>query len=252
VTNTLLLTATITPPPGVPGLRRTDPAERLRDYAEALSFYCQLPADVIHRVVFIENSATDVTPLRDLVAKAGAANRVEFVSFNGLDHPAAYGRGYGEFKLLDYAMRKLPLLVSAGDDERLWKATGRYRILNLVDLVRTAPRTFDLYCDLRDRPIPWMDLRVFAATVGGYRRLLMGIYKQLREDVIHVSPERHLRPIIGELAKSHRIVTRFRREPRIDGIRGMDSRNYSSGVNLLKYWYRAAARRVSCLALRAH
>ncbi|HSV16532.1 MAG TPA: hypothetical protein VLI90_19875 [Tepidisphaeraceae bacterium] len=245
--NTLLLTATITPPPGVPGLRRTDPSERLRDYAEALSFYCALPADVIHRIVFIENSATDVTPLRDVAAKAEASQRVEFVSFNGLDHPAAYGRGYGEFKLLDYAMQHSPSLVAANEDERLWKATGRYRILNLVDLIRTAPKTFDLYCDLRDRPIPWMDLRVFAATVGGYRRLLMGIYEQLREDVIHVSPERYLRPVIGELAKSHQIVTRFCREPRIDGIRGMDSRNYTSGVNLLKYWYRATTRRLQGL-----
>jgi hypothetical protein len=40
--NVLLLTATVTPPPGVPSLQRTNPAERLRDYEEALSFYLPL------------------------------------------------------------------------------------------------------------------------------------------------------------------------------------------------------------------
>jgi hypothetical protein len=247
VSNTLLITATIAPPPGVPKLKRTDPAQRMRDYAEALDFYCRLPADMIHRIVFIENSAADVSPLRDVAEKAGAASRMEFVSFNGLDHPPAYGRGYGEFKLLDHAIQNSPSLSKAADDERLWKTTGRYRVLNLVKLIRTAPAEFDLYCDLRDRPIPWMDLRVFAATVAGYRKLLMGLYTQLREDVLHMSPEQHLRPIIGELAKSNRIVTRFRREPSVDGIRGMDSKNYSTGVNLLKYWYRSTTRHIQNL-----
>jgi hypothetical protein len=247
--NTLVLSATITPPPGVPDLQRTDPQQRIGDYARALDFYCRLPETFIRRIVFIENSATDLTPLREVVSKANASGRVEFVSFDGLDHPPQYGRGYGEFKLLDYAMEHSHTLKSVSDTERLWKVTGRYRVLNLVDLIRSAPQGFALYCDMRDFPIPWVDLRVFGVTLAGYRRLLRGVYSHLREDVNHMPPEQYLRPVIERLKTSHPIVSVFRRELRIDGIRGMDGQNYSSGVNLLKYWVRRTIRRLPILRL---
>jgi hypothetical protein len=242
--NILLLTATITPPAGVPGLKRTDPKERLDDYCKALDFYCRLPQTPIERIVFIENSATDLAPLRQIADRAGAQSRIEFLGFDGLDHSPKHGRGYGEFKLLDYAMEHSPTLLACPEEQRLWKVTGRYRVLNLLDLINTAPSNYDLYCDMRDRPMPWVDLRVFSVTVTGYRTLLRGLYTQLREDKIHMSPERYLRPLIGELAKAHAIITRFRREPRIDGIRGLDSQNYSTGMNRLKYWVRAIGRRL--------
>jgi hypothetical protein len=241
--NTLLLTATITPPAGVPGLRRTDPHQRLDDYCRALDFYCRLPQTSIHRIVFIENSETDLSPLREVARQAGALDRVIFISFNGLDHPAKYGRGYGEFKLLDYAVNHSSALAGLDDNERLWKITGRYRVLNLLKLIRKAPAAYDLYCDTRDRPMPWLDLRIFSCTLGGYRKLLLGLYPQLREDVIHMAPERFLQPRIGQLAQSNRIIVRFRREPRINGIRGWDSKNYASGMNLLKYCVRSIGRR---------
>ena len=240
----LLLTATIAPPANVPGLNRLDPVTRLGDYCRALDFYCTIPTDYVKKTVFIENSDSDLSELRQVVARHRAADRFEFLGFDGLDHPAKYGRGYGEFKLLDYAMEHSNTLREAAPSQRLWKATGRYRVLNLVELIRSAPAQYELYCDLRERPIPWIDLRVFSCTLGGYRQLLMGRYHDMREDQIHMSPERYLQPVMAKLAKSHAIVTSFAREPFIDGVRGKDSKNYASGVNRLKYWARALGRRL--------
>lgn len=200
--NTLLLTATITPPAGVPGLRRTDPRQRLDDYCRALDFYCRLPEACINRIVFIENSDTDLSPLHHVARQARALDRVMFIGFYGLDHPAKYGRGYGEFKLLDHAMNHPSTLAGLDENERLWKITGRYRVLNLLQLIRKAPTEYDLYCDLRDRPMPWVDLRIFSCTPGGYRRYLMDLYPKLREDVIHMAPEKFLHPLINQLANS--------------------------------------------------
>lgn len=245
--NTLLLTATIRPPPGAPNLHRIDPRQRMNDYIHALDFYCRLPKEIIPRIVFVENSASNLSPLQEVVLKANALGRVEFLSFDGQDHPPQYGRGYGEFKLLDYAMEHSYTLGSANVDDVLWKVTGRYRVLNLVTLVHTAPSDFQLYCDIRDWPIPWVDLRIFGCTVSGYQYLLRGIYSQLKANVINMAPEQYLRPSIGELAKSHRVVTRFRREPRVDGIRGVDSKNYSSRSNLLKYLFRSSIRHAARL-----
>jgi hypothetical protein len=242
IDNVLLLTATIRPPAGVPGLQRTDPEARMNDYIRALQFYCNLPEKVVSRIVFVENSKSDLSPLYKIAARANASDRVEFLSFDGLDYPSRYGRGYGEFKLLDHAFDYSSTLASAHSSSALWKITGRYLVLNVASIIRDAPTSFELYCDTRRRPIPWVDLRIFGCTLSGYRKFLKGVYPQLREDLINMSPEQHLYSTIQELAQSQNIVTRFKNEPLIDGIRGKDSKNYASGLNYLKYLIRSSKR----------
>ena len=70
--NVLLLTATVTPPAGVPSLQRTNPAQRLRDYEEALSFYLPLVGTTFDAIVFAENSASDITSLKQMTTRFGA------------------------------------------------------------------------------------------------------------------------------------------------------------------------------------
>ncbi|HEX5245081.1 MAG TPA: hypothetical protein VFW23_17615, partial [Tepidisphaeraceae bacterium] len=100
----LLMTATIRPPAGARALKVRDPAVRLAEYDSALSFYCGLLGRGIDQIVFAENSEAELEPLRNRVAELGHFAGVEFLSFNGLDYPPQFGRGYGEFKLIDYAM----------------------------------------------------------------------------------------------------------------------------------------------------
>ena len=126
--NVLLLTATVTPPIGMPLLARTDPVQRLQDYTQALRFYLPLLGSTFDSIVLAENSASDISSLRRLAVEKGAQERVEFLSFFGLDHPPSYGRGYGEFKLVDYAMRHSQFL---NGDAYVWKCTGRY-VVNSV------------------------------------------------------------------------------------------------------------------------
>jgi hypothetical protein len=240
--NLLLLTATIKPPAGVPNLRLTDPRQRLKDYIHALKFYCKLPRSVVAKVVFVENSASDLSPLEEAVAKANASEFVEFVSFDGLNYPSQYGRAYGELKLVDYGVQHSTAIGGAKPTDVLWKVTGRYRILNIASLIRSAPANFDLYCDLRDWPTRWMDMRIFACTVSAHQALLKDMYTRLREDVIKVAPEQHMHPLIEELAKSDRVVTRFRREPRVDGTRGTDLKHFLTTDGLVKYHLRSSFR----------
>ena len=64
------MTATITPH-NARNLARTDPAARLKDYDDALGFYLGLIDRPLHGIVFVENSDSDVTTLRQLVASRG-------------------------------------------------------------------------------------------------------------------------------------------------------------------------------------
>lgn len=245
MTDILLLTATITPPADAILLSRSNPKDRLNDYIEALRFYCSLPSERFSGIVFVENSESDLTPLQEIAKTSNAP--VDFLSFNGLDYPSQWGRAYGEFHLFDYAMDNSIALQTLGATDRIWKVTGRYRALNISSIVKTAPR-FDLYCDIRTQPTPWADLRVFGCTPHGYENLLRGICHRVKEDVIGTAPEIFLHTLIQSWAQVNpAVVTRFAREPRIDGIRGRDSKNYLSGLNLIKYFIRSTQRRVGLL-----
>jgi hypothetical protein len=218
------MTATITPPAGVPALQRVDPAERLVDYERALSFYVGLPASIVNRVVFAENSGAELGSLRAIADRRGAGKEVELVSFDGLDYPVAHGRAVGEMRLIETALSVSRLLAALGEDEPFWKVTGRLRFTNLGALIATAPEGTGLYVDFRRHPRPWVDTRVFASTPRAFRELLLSRVDLLRQDELEQAgfsaPEERL---FGELLPERergRIAPRLRYEPRIEGHSG--------------------------------
>lgn len=216
----------MTPPDGVPALKRTDPAQRLQDYAEALQFYLPLLGSTFESIVFAENSASDVTSLQKLVFDARAERHVEFLSFAGLDHPASYGRGYGEFKLVDYAMEHAH---SLRDDAFVWKCTGRYQIKNIAKLVKRRPLV-DIYCHFRNYPQRLCELFLLSFNSRGHKYAIKGMYEHLRNDIIpgvHSNEEIAFRQQVDRFPTDISIQRRFRVTPIISGTRGWDNSHYS-------------------------
>lgn len=239
----LLMTATIQPPAGARALKVRDPAVRLAEYDSALAFYRSLLNKGIDQIVFAENSEAELEPLRNRVVESGHEVGVEFLSFNGLDYPPHFGRGYGEFKLIDYAMTHWRFLLDARPQASIWKVTGRYIVRNLSQMVRTAPAHYDLYCDLRTFPQTWMDLRLFSFTRPTYERLLRGKYRDLSEADGQPAPEATMYRTVRAHLKDGQIVPRFSREPLVDGVRAYDGRRYDQGKNRVKRIVRGLSRR---------
>lgn len=239
--NILVMTATITPRDS-PELARTDPELRLADYADALHFYLGHLGGALDGIVFVENSDSDVSPLRALVADHHASDKVEFIANYGVHSYPGRDRSYGEFKILDRAMATSALIQAADQAAVIWKITGRYAVSNLARMVATAPAGFDFYGDLRTRPIQWADLRFMAWTRRGYDLLLRDLADTLGEDPREPVMFRYLKGRLGD--PGLRIVPRYRREPLVAGVRGWDNRHYSTGGALLKYYVRAIARRI--------
>jgi hypothetical protein len=233
----LLMTATITPH-NARNLARTDPATRLKDYDDALGFYLGLIDRPLHGIVFVENSDSDVTTLRELVASRGLTERVEFLCNYGVHLYSEKGRAHGEFKLLDYAMTASIMLIEAGMNHVVWKITGRYMVKNLASMIASAPRGFDAYVDMKDHPRRWMDMRLMAWTTPGYDRIFRGV----ADDLDSKTHEMHMRDYLPKRAQGARLVPRFSKEPFIDGVRGWDNGNYSKGRELLKCYVRSAGR----------
>jgi len=241
----LILTATITPPPGVPILARTDPQLRLQDYIDALKFYLAVPNHVLDRIIFAENSGSDLSKLRALAEESD--KRVEFFTLSRLDYPPEYGRGYGEFKLMDDVMMHSEIIAELNRSDVVWKATGRYRMKNIARWIATAPANYDLYCDMHDwpNPVPWMDTRFYSCTFETYDRLLRNVYHHLRFDILGHGSLFYMRSAIGKHLGSGRIVPRFRVEPYVEGNRAWDDRGWNQGKNYRNYLIRATSRKIT-------
>ena len=238
--NILMMTATITPNNAL-NLRRTDPAARLKDYHDALGFYLALIGRPLHGIVFVENSNSDVTTLRDLVASRGLTGRVEFLCNYGVYLYSEKGRAHGEFKLLDYAMAASTMVHQTGPDHLIWKVTGRYIVKNLTSIIATAPAGIDAYVDMKDHPRRYMDMRLMAWTAAGYDRAFRGA----ADDLDAKTHEAAMRDYLPSRAQGVRLIPRFRKEPFIQGIRGWDNRSYSRGIELAKCYVRSLGRMVT-------
>lgn len=241
--NILLMSATVTPRDS-PELARVDPQLRLDDYAAALEFYIPKLADTIDGIVFVENSDSDISALRAIAERHGASDRVEFIANYGIHSYPGHDRSYGYFKVVERAMVQSRLIAAAGDDVIVWKVAGRYQVLNLKQMLTTAPDRFDLYCDMRTmrkRPHYWADLRFLGWSKRGFARILDQVAETLGEDPREPVIYHHIKAKMADPQVT--IVPRYRREPLIEGVRGWDNRHYSRGVALLKYYLRATVRR---------
>jgi hypothetical protein len=226
----LLLTATVQPPPGVPALARTDPIQRMRDYVQAVAFYAALAGPVFDKIIFAENSGYDLEPLHEAVHACGKSGAFEFLSFFGLDHPPEHGRGYGEMKLVDFAMEKSRSLSTLCDGDVVWKCTGRYMLRNAAVLVKTRPAV-DLYVHCRNYPYRLCELFAFAFNTHAYEAVLRGVYRHLRNDIqpgVHSNEEVSFRTCIDAAPPTVTIQRRFLHTPLIHGIRGWNNSLYSS------------------------
>ena len=242
--NILLLTATITPPAGVPLLQRANPHDRLQDYERALKFYLPLLNRCIDSIIFAENSNSDVSVLQNMVARSGFTERVEFLVFDGLDHPPIYGRAYGEFKLNDYVMNNSQIINSPTQNKEIlvWKVTGRYIVKNLARIITCKPSSFDIYYNCRHVPKRWADMFLMSWTIKGYQACLQNMYHKLIADKEQlIQPEEVFIDLMKQPIPNIKIVRRFNQIPLIDGYRGSDNQNYSEGKNLRKFYIRSIA-----------
>ena len=241
VRNILLLTATITPKSGVPNLQRIDPRQRLRDYEKAFSFYLLLLNQYCDAIIFAENSNSDVSSLKKLAIDKGLSDQVEFLVFDGLDYPSHYDRGYGEFKLVDYAMANSQVLIEQDKRSVIWKITGRYIVKNIHQIISCQPQNFDVYCNCRNFPKHWVDMFLIAWTPEAYKACLQNVYDRLKTNVPEVpygtASEELLRTWFEQQPQSIRFKSRFSTTPEVEGIRGGDNTGYSTD-NRWKFYLR--------------
>ena len=163
----VLLTACINP--GETCLvERKNPAQRLADYKKALLFW--LKCQSLQNIVFCENSGADLAELRELVRTNNTYGKtIEFLSFYGQPPLPSLGKGYGEMRIISYALEHS---TAVRDADFVLKVTGRLIINNVQKIIDGASRITDVHvlCDL-SHSLSFADSRVFLATpsfLSGY------------------------------------------------------------------------------------
>lgn len=244
-TRTILMTATLTPPPVA--ITRADPALRLCDYSEALSFYLTMPTERFDRIVFADNSDSDLAPLLELVQRENRDKRVELLSFQANDHDPALGKAYGEFRIIDTALQASACLHP---DDQIWKTTGRLRCLNLPDLDRACTPDACFVCDLYNLPFirsgRWnergrMELRLFRFQPRAYDIWIRGTQRNGPQ----IFDERFLYRVMVAARKQSNMCPRFPVQPEIAGVSGRTQRDYLSSDQRLKDFIRSVSRRLT-------
>lgn len=225
--NILLLTSTIQPKPDQPHLKLADPAERLRDYLAALEFQNHLlQRGVVDRIVYVDNSGYDLTPLRTRFPSPN----IEWISFYGLDYDASYHRGYGEFSLIDHGFAHAATLRDMENSDRVWKLTGRYVVKNLARVIALTPRRFDLYCNV-DRG--WAEMGFMAWSRRGYETHIQNLWQYFATDK---APELILADRLkNPSAQQSRVFKTFFWAPFIVGRRGFDGTSFQGRFTPLRF-----------------
>lgn len=244
----IILTATVSPSNAMPGSANNDADIRRGEYLNALAHYLSQPDDLIQSIVILENSGASVEPFKALYERSESTKSFSFINTSS-DYDHTQGKGFGEFLMIDSGMKRLVESGLASEDTVFWKVTGRHHVINIADMIRTAPADYELYCDLRKVPLigerlggnRWMDLRVLSFSLKGYRRFFEGRY----DGGFTLEKPFFERAYAAWQLDPRGIVPRFRVQPILRGTNGRTGESYSSPSYLRKERLRSVVRRVA-------
>jgi hypothetical protein len=205
---------------------RLDTRQRLDDYRTALESWITRQ-DSLCDIVFVDNSGYPLDALQAVVDRhAAAGKRVELISFRTEGYSPSRGRSFGELDILRTALNRSTLL--AGSDV-FAKVTGRVFIPNVDAIIRAVASDCDIVGRLTSN-LTWLDTvfvlfrkELFAQRLLPYA--LKHVDSQKRQFIEHALASECLRSI----ADGARWYP-FPAEPRICGLRGLDSQPYPSGL----------------------
>lgn len=117
----VLLTATIRAH-DVIYCERRDTVQRQSDYERAIRFWAG--ERLAPRIVLVENSGADLSPLRQILTRAGwDDSEFELLSFTEEPYPPELGKSYGEMRILQFALEHSNIVR---ESDVILKGTGRY------------------------------------------------------------------------------------------------------------------------------
>jgi hypothetical protein len=222
----LVLTAAIDPR-GCPDVHRSDPALRERDYVDALGRWIALMNRVSFRILFIENSGTDLRSFRSRIPHIGDLDIIQYTEASDV---IAKGKGNAEGRIIE---RIAEYLEESAHSGVVAKCTGRLWVNNFDACVKDLRRSEPFFRLTIRRSLNVADSRFFICDCTTWRKYLRGMDKEVEEPsgvfLEHVLARRALRAIGDGVP-----FRPFPRLPRIQGVSATTGHNYTRGLPYLR------------------
>jgi len=161
----LLITGTVVPNSNF--VVHTNAEQRLEEYYEGLLFYSnEFKNDDLY---FLENSNYDFSE-NEKFQKLFSSTNITLMKFPVSDK-FDQGKGYQEFEMLDRAVESL-----TGKYDSFIKITGRYKVLNLKQLINLTGKELIIDCHKKTKVA---QTNVFYGTLDFYNTYLRGLYNKV-------------------------------------------------------------------------
>lgn len=228
----IVLTAAIDPR-GCPDVSRSDPALRERDYVNALWRWTALMNESSHmygvsfRILFIENSGTDLTRFRSRIQHSGD---VEIIQYTEASDVVAKGKGNAEGRIIERIAEYLEERAHSGV---VAKCTGRLWVSNFEACLKDLRSPGHFFRLTIRRNLDLADSRFFICDGTTWRKYLREIDKEVDERsgvfLEHILARRAMQAIGDGVT-----FRPFPRLPRIQGVSATTGHNYTRGLPHLR------------------
>lgn len=196
-----------------------DVEERKRQYKSAIDYYLEKTK---YQMVFCDNSGADLTELKN----PKYANRIEFLSFVGNNYDVNYGKGYGEYLIIQYAFAHSSFLQQASS---VIKITGRLIVEELCQTEKLNRQVFGClksFVFVSPSALDMEDSRCFIASKDFFSKCFLTASNTINDTKGYFF-EHFLYDMVTHLPKSF-IVSDFILPLQIKGVSGSTGRVYCS------------------------
>jgi hypothetical protein len=223
----LVMTACINP--------GSDADRRHQEYLQAFTYWLDHPDPRLTRILFIENSGSDLSEFRRRAARN--AKQIEFISLdtNRLRPPKVH-YGYSEMRMLDDALSTSELAKTSA---LLIKVTGRLIFPTLPRLLDRLPEKMEGAFDCRRNHVT---TQLFLCTPAFYAAHLEGAYRDFGAEWNTWHMENIYFTRLKRVSVESNMLLRFPVNCSPSGRAGHWGKNYSSLKERSKSAVRAVAR----------
>ncbi|MGB5595650.1 MAG: hypothetical protein WBM62_16670 [Crocosphaera sp.] len=255
----LILTATICVD-NIPRVYPADKKVREQQYIETLTYYLHHHPR-LKKIIFIENSASCLNNIKQVMLDNPYHKKVEFISLDTNLYYSSKGKGFGECLLMQEGLKQSEIIQTV---THFGKITGRIFLENITHILETIPANFDCICDYKDQGYrikkalfnkqgnPFCDTRFIAFSKQFYSQYLEDLHTHFSEtfpkEYFCIEVEYYKK--IHSLEEQANIIKRFKIEPKFVGISGHSGgktyggKDYNSFPEQLKYKMRIIARKL--------
>jgi hypothetical protein len=203
---TVLITTANNPPDGVPYLQMKDPVMRTIAAKAALYFWV---TQGIEQIVLADATGTNLLTEDEEAEIDKSETRVEQISYEqASEHVIKKGKGYGEGKLIEYAINNSELLAR---EDYFFKCTGKLYVRNFPSIAgvikaNNISNLFWRYMGDGSFTQPLADCRFYYTSKTFAKNHLLPAYFK-SDDNAHVYCEYHVHEVLDrsmKAQKSHR------------------------------------------------